>query len=214
MIWDMVLVEERRIIVTAEANRAPGLLEVNRQIRQETLEIYYSRNTFLIRIVDHDAVPIIPARERFLLYDKSPKTLPNNKFRISYIVSGHCDWSILQAWVKAEFNLKSAGTTGPEWYSTLRRNRFSKNTRGLRGLFAIIHALKKSQVAWEVVEGMFPGFQAVVSAVDDECGWNPPRLRNTDVLDDRIGSQRQMARCCKCSVGMTWNGSLHHVEIG
>jgi hypothetical protein len=161
MIWESTLIEDDFIVVTEDSNLLSGLLQVNRLVRDETLEIYYSYNVFHVPIVDYKAVPHILAMQRIMLHDKPTKEIPDTKPGIYYSFTGRHDWTNLETWIRAEFNRRVVGMVGPRWHD-------NKNLRCLAGLFEAVHHVMISQAQWEVVEGLLPGLRQMMSVTNDE----------------------------------------------
>lgn len=59
-VFSYVVVQDAAIVVTGDGPREPALLSTCTQIREETLTVYYTLNSFLLIVTDFDALPLMP----------------------------------------------------------------------------------------------------------------------------------------------------------
>ena len=161
VIWELVVVKQAPIDVDP-AMKPPGLLAVNRQIRNETIHAYYSLNRFMLTVVDLDAEPIIPFLEVFKRYDRRStfsreKVERKNVTIVFDIVRGY-NWANFKAWVKAVFMGRMSG------FSEVVEVGDDRDFRAIRGVFGVVWGMIDAGVTWEQAEQTLPGLRTMLGA--------------------------------------------------
>ncbi|KAK6428177.1 hypothetical protein LTR95_015681 [Oleoguttula sp. CCFEE 5521] len=87
------VVLQGKTIVTAKGPRQPALSRSSRQIRLETLPIYYNANQFTVHVEDYDGAAHTPFKQQYSRYAKSTATC-------SIRMLGAPDWGNLMRWLK------------------------------------------------------------------------------------------------------------------
>ena len=132
----------------------PGLLRVNRQIREEAQDIYYNDNLFRFPIADYDTTMLV----RWL---GSSEARAACTWETRY--DGRNDWANLHAWIKATYDGKTNSA-----YPT--RSLDGKPRIGV-GVFSIVMRMKDNEVPWETVDQYLNDIRQLISVKDPAWGW-------------------------------------------
>ena len=161
IIWELVVVEPSPIDVDP-AMKPPGLLAVNRQIRNEAIDAYYSSNRFMLTVVDLDAEPIIPFLEVFKRYDRrstfSREKLERKNVTIVFDIVRGYNWANFKAWIKAVFMGRMSG------FSEVVEDDDDPDFRAIRGVFGVVWGMIDAGVTWEQAEQTLPGLRTMLGA--------------------------------------------------
>ncbi|KAK5127893.1 hypothetical protein LTR85_005010 [Meristemomyces frigidus] len=95
-IYRFALVNDEPVQLLGAACEQPALLKAGRQLRREAISIYYSDNTFRIKIRDMDGIAMIPFRKLMVRY-RFKAVKGNFIFYTTYARN----WTNLLAWLKA-----------------------------------------------------------------------------------------------------------------
>ena len=104
-----MLVEDDLIAISTTSPPPPGLLTVCKDIREQTIQLYNSENSFTIFVDNFDARPIIP-RYRWHRRYHVPRPGVNVFHSVKVInLSGRKDWINLVDWCEAVHAKKIIG---------------------------------------------------------------------------------------------------------
>ncbi|KAK3653365.1 hypothetical protein LTR56_004569 [Elasticomyces elasticus] len=95
-IYELVLLENKKICINKKL-RMPALLQVCRQIRSDTLVMWYERNAFSITVMHCHADVLL----RWVRHIEIAPLRGINKVPTLVFIRGTPDWSNLMAWSKA-----------------------------------------------------------------------------------------------------------------
>jgi hypothetical protein len=135
----------------------PGLLQVNRQIRQETCRLYYTQNKFLWSIWAYNA-------------DIHIKWCRSSPFRLrsstAYIFIGPRNWENIVRWLEAVYNKRGC----PRLPGPLPRREGRPASSPMGGvavqLFQIMWEMKKEQRSREQIRGSLEHVHEVLRIED------------------------------------------------
>ena len=100
-IYRLTLLETQKIVISDHHKaKEPGLLSACRQIRQETLTLYYHENVFNILIENHDSTTL----QHWI---SGSKNRPMSNFY--YLVEPCYNWTNLLGWVEATMSGRTGG---------------------------------------------------------------------------------------------------------
>jgi hypothetical protein len=149
-IYRLVLLKSGKITIDTVIPPEPGLLGVNKQIRQEASKIYYKENTFKGHIFHFDATLYLRWRSlsRFELCHS----------RCKWKVRSSHNFENLKAWLKSDFedNEQDLGLT-------LRED--GKPTVDI-GVFDLMRKLKDEGKSWEQIELLLEPVFSILIATD------------------------------------------------
>lgn len=162
MVWEMALIEYPTIIdVGGGVVDPPGLLEVNKEIRSETIGIYYSYNLFRVHINDYNVTPVLSLLECIPKYFDYTLPCPDDRPTLEYRMYGRRDWRNLYAWIRQMH--ERGERTFPHDYHVP-----STEIRALNGLLKVVNNLVASGVEWETIGTLLAGFREMMSAQHPE----------------------------------------------
>ena len=130
----------------------PGLLEVNRQIWSESIDIYYKENGFRWYITDFNAdVYITWARSSMRRYHSTHY----------YKLLGIPDWGNLLRWLEATFEQEAPGVG---WEGEKKPYCFI--TKAAIELFQLVRQMRDQGLTWEQVKLNLERVRLTLAAVD------------------------------------------------
>lgn len=157
-IYKNVLVESEPIDVNSSNIPAePGLLRVNRNIRNEARHFYYNDNLFLFTVYNYDGILLV----RWL---GSSEFRQHSKWQVHY--EGLPNWANLLAWLKATYEENSHG----------RRPSRSvvKKASEVVGIFNLVARMKSDNVPWHEIEPYLEDVRQIMTYSDPLWGWTVP----------------------------------------
>lgn len=95
-IFRHALVENDKIVIIRVLSVTPGLTRTNRQVREETMEIFLQENVFVLNI--HDFYPVAP--ENFFIEKERLRHWLSKVAHLDYTWSGEHNWTNLRAWLQ------------------------------------------------------------------------------------------------------------------
>lgn len=152
-IYRYALVAQERIeLLTSENKKQPALLGVSRQVRRETIKIYYDENSFGYNVVDLAGAPGEPFFELVRRYrSEGRKNFMTHR-------RGGRNWSNLLAWVKARFECQHF----PPALAGSQSNHAGH--RVVHAAFDIAREMRSQP--WSNVEAVLEAFHRGVKAAD------------------------------------------------
>ncbi|KAK5675284.1 hypothetical protein LTS10_012048 [Elasticomyces elasticus] len=138
-IFEYTVIEAFPIIVTATGPPQPALLQVCKQIREESLAMYYTCNGFVYDLMDYDMAQLVPALNIHATYFRPPGPLKVGLLSIAFKAvrlglwalssaacrtgrtssSGCLEYMVLTALSEAMMNLGKRGVSWDAASSTL-----------------------------------------------------------------------------------------------
>ncbi|KAK5747388.1 hypothetical protein LTR17_000028 [Elasticomyces elasticus] len=83
----------------------PGLLEVSKQVREESKDFYYKNNDFVLRVTDFN---VLPYTSFLRVYNGYGKSFPEDRMSGFWLI-GVPNWSNLMAWCFETFRNQTPG---------------------------------------------------------------------------------------------------------
>lgn len=153
-IWEYASIEPDTITVT-ESLKLPALLSVNRQVRNETCRLWFSKNSFLFNVIDCDD-------DIYLKFGRTVyKGLPNVRIPHSRQLLGEPNWQNLMRSCKRVHQMQVVPMT------TLKLN---EEENELAAVIAAAHEIArpagKKGEGWEQVERALGALRKVAVFAD------------------------------------------------
>lgn len=131
----------------------PALLQLNRQVRDEAIQIYYQENCFRWIIASYDAGKLIA-------WCASSKHRSTAKMLLCN--SGTCSWANLLVWLKAFLDQKAPGLGSSDSGKTT-----GMNTAAAK-LFVLAKNLRRQALPWHRVKAQLEVVREALAAVSEE----------------------------------------------
>ena len=140
--------------ITVNPNRPapqpPGLLEVNRQVRSETINIYYRENIFLFRFNNMNA-------DNYIKWCMSSPTRCNT--RVEFKFAGTPNWDNLMRWLEASFRGQAHGLL---WDTKVSPR------KAVRELFQLMRQMREQGHSWSEIELNLERVHGTLAAVSSD----------------------------------------------
>ena len=131
----------------------PGALQVNKQVRSETLDIYYKENVFVWYIDQFNADALtqwcLSSWDRYFA-----------QMSFALTVYRKVSWTNVLRWLRAYYDFEVIGITPPEW-------RPSPVINAVDRLFAAVESWRKQGLNWEAIEENLEMMHSVLAEVDE-----------------------------------------------
>lgn len=151
LVYRKVLVQRKIHIGPSDRPGQPALLQVNSQIRQEAIQIYYRENRSKWEIYAFNA-------DDYMNWYQSSPHRANAK--LSLVLDGPLNWDNLLRWIEAWFEGKGRGLVGGEAQSS--------RAGATEGFFLLAKRLKRQGLSWEQIKGNLDLMHAALCAVNKE----------------------------------------------
>jgi hypothetical protein len=146
------------------AIQPPSLLEVNRQIRNEAINAYYSSNLFILNVVDLNVQPLLPFLEIFKkCARRSPPTNVEHKnvqIEFNFVRGFH--WKNFKAWIEAIFMAKMGGPSEDVEEDD------DPDFKAIRGAFGVFYGMIRAGATWKQVEETLLGLRVMLGAMNKQ----------------------------------------------
>ncbi|KAK4543808.1 hypothetical protein LTR36_004841 [Oleoguttula mirabilis] len=156
-----IILERGATRLTAMGPKAPGLLTVCRQIRQETVHTYYTYNRFLLSAMDYDGTANAPSFAVQQKYFAPPAGYTHSSWKLGIVASGNGgvpNWQNLEAWCKAVAEIKTPGFRGKIINTDERL--------AVAAVFRAVNKLAEKETPWELVQGVLESFRDLLIIQD------------------------------------------------
>ena len=160
MIYNYALIEDDDIEIHTSTPPPPQLvlLQVNRQMRNEAIKIYYTQNEFNWVIHACDA-------SNYIKWSNSSRFRQMSNISLSFC--GHRNWANLLRWIQAAYHGESPGprcSTEDESDEVVE-----SDVMALQQAFDMMRILKSHQMSWDQVVQCFEHMHKALKATDP--GW-------------------------------------------
>ena len=154
IIYRFAVVEDEPIVLHQQSPppQQPGLLQISRHIRQETIEIYYQENLFQWRLHNYNA-------DRYIRWCESSRErcLANDEMYLTTVEGSK--WENVLQWLEADYFDKAPSITIDE------DEPYGHSTAVSR-LFEMVHNLQALDLSWEQVKQQLETVRLALAAVD------------------------------------------------
>ena len=158
------LIEDDAIIISGTTSAPPGLLSVSRQIREETIYLYYTENEFDLEVLDYSVEAVLPSYSIQKKYFKPNKREPDAPLGISFkdvviyfSLRRMPNWHNFMGWCAAKHRGEIFGMCAAE--DCNRRNDIV-----VASVFEAMEAMKTR--SWAEVEGVLHSFRRLMVLLD------------------------------------------------
>ena len=149
-----IIKSDEWIQLSATSPLLPGLLSTCKQIREETINLYFTENKFEIELLDYNAEAVVPAHQLHgKYYAPSPTTKQDISSLPPFKFLGVPNWQNFVGWCRVVHQQRMPGL-GVQ----------SDNTDETEIAIAAIHdvVINMSVRPWEEVENVLEGFRKMM----------------------------------------------------